>query len=83
MTTFSPRKEQRNDDLHPSLTDAKDNNGHRLTELSKRLINVMLKLGLSVQRYVNDECSISVLKDMVYDIQMQVEDVMQRNSAGQ
>ena len=68
MTTFSPRKEPSATDLHPSLTDAKDQHNHRLTELSKRLINVMLKLGLSVNKYLVEECSISVLKDMVYDI---------------
>ena len=80
MTTFSPRKEPSATDLHPSLTDAKEPHNHRLTELSKRLINVMLKLGLSVQKYLVEECSISVLKDMVYDIQMQVEEILNKNS---
>ena len=79
MTTFSPRKESGTNDGHPSLTDSKFQPKERLSELSKRLINVMLKLGMNVQKYRFEECTIGALKDMVYDIQMQVEEVMNKN----
>ena len=61
------------------MTDSKFQPRERLSELSKRLINVMLKLGMNVQKYRFEECTVGALKDMVYDIQMQVEEVMSKN----
>lgn len=79
MATFSPVREAIREshsvpDFGQSLTETKDmSNSNRLGEVGKRLLNLMKKLGCPTESYSNEAWSVSLLKDLVYEIHAQID----------
>ena len=63
MISLTDRKPITASDSHP-----------RLKEVSKRLLNLMNKIGCPAESFLNEDISIDLLKDMIYDIQVYFED---------